>query len=67
MKFLILFLLISFSFGAAANTTGVASKKNTTIEFSIGGDKGKKARKHKRVNKKRKRKCTKFGRRSFAG
>lgn len=67
MKFLILFLIISFSFGAAANTNDVASKKDTTVEFSIGGDKGKKARKKKRINKKRKRKCSKFGRRSFAG
>ncbi len=67
MKFLILFLIISVSFGAAPTTADVASKKETTTEFSIGGDKGKKARKNKRINKKRKRKCQKFGRRSFAG
>ena len=67
MKFLILFLTISCSFGAAATTMDGASKKEITTEFSIGGDKGKKARKNKRINKKRKRKCSQFAKRSFAG
>lgn len=69
MKYLVSFSLLFFAFVASANSDNVAAddRKNVTIESSIGGDRGKKARKGKRTNKKRKRKCAQFSRRGFAG
>lgn len=67
MKFLLSFLILFVSFISSAETTSVEATKNTVIEVAMPGDRGKKARKNKRINKKRKRKCQQFGRRGFAG
>lgn len=44
-------------------------KKDITTELTINNDRGrgKKSRKAKRTNKRRKRKCQQFGRKSYAG
>lgn len=69
MKFILSSLLVLFSFVASANdVTTVDTEKKATVELSIHGDRGrKKSKKTRRINKKRKRKCAKFGRKSFAG
>jgi hypothetical protein len=68
MKLLITVALISFSFIVSANNEiSLSTKSVVDTELSIGGDRGKKARKNRRINKKRKRKCQKFSRRGFAG
>ncbi|MCR9171195.1 MAG: hypothetical protein NXI10_01795 [bacterium] len=69
MKFLIssAFLLFMFSASATEMTTQNTSKEVTQTIFSDYPGPGKGARKNKRINKKRKRKCKKWGRKSFAG
>jgi hypothetical protein len=68
MKFTLTFLLIAFSFISSAETSTSAFQEATKHEVSIGLDRGKKKSRHsKRINKKRKRKCSQFGKRSFAG
>ena len=68
MKLLVTISLISMSFLSSASNDVISDINNeVSIEMSIGGDRGKKARKNKRINKKRKRACAKFGRRGFAG
>jgi Skp family chaperone for outer membrane proteins len=69
MKFLIssAFLLLMFSASASEMTTTNASKEATQTVLSEYPGPGKGARKNKRINKKRKRKCSKWGRKSFAG
>lgn len=69
MKFLFSLSFFLFSFLASASTDIVKSSDVdfTQTEISISSDRGKKAKKNKRINKKRKRKCQQFGRRSFAG
>ncbi len=70
MKFLIFLSLILLSFTSSAKME-VASetKKDIATELTINKDRGrgKKSRKAKRTNKKRKRKCQQFGRKSYAG
>lgn len=69
MKFIISLSLISLSFLATANTTEVVDlTKKSTVEAALYPGPGKKkARKNKRINKKRKRACGKWGRKSYAG
>lgn len=71
MKFVISLLLICLSFGASASDNVSSTiKKDAAIETIIGFDRGKKNkrnRRNKRINKKRKRKCAKWGRKSYAG
>jgi hypothetical protein len=68
MKLFISLSIICMSFGAAASNDAVSATSNDiSCEMYIGNDRGKKSRKNKRINKKRKRKCAKFGRRGFAG
>lgn len=56
-----------FSASATEMTSTNASKEATQIVLNEYPGPGKGARKNKRINKKRKRKCSKWGRRSFAG
>ncbi|XOV66185.1 MAG: hypothetical protein ACFHU9_11160 [Fluviicola sp.] len=69
MKFLIssAFLLFMFSASATEMTITNSSQELTKTVFNDYPGPGKGARKQKRINKKRKRKCKKWGRRSFAG
>lgn len=68
MKFIIALSLISFSFFASAESTTQNFEQSSSIEASIAGPgKKSKAKRARRTNRKRKRKCAKFGRRSFAG
>lgn len=67
MKLILSLFLISFSFLASAETNLTTTDKKVTVEMSMPGDRGKKSRRDKRVNKRRKRKCQQFGRRGFAG
>ncbi len=68
MKFLIssVFLLFLFSANASEIQTVDASSKATQTEFYPRPGK-KKNRKSKRTNKRRKRHCSKWARRSYAG
>ncbi|PWL31496.1 MAG: hypothetical protein DCO96_04660 [Fluviicola sp. XM-24bin1] len=59
--------MLMFSASAAEMTTTTASKEATQTISSVYPGPGKGARKNKRINKKRKRKCQKWGRKSFAG
>ena len=56
-----------FSASATEMTTASTSKEVTQTVLSEYPGPGKGARKNKRINKKRKRKCKKWGRKSFAG
>lgn len=70
MKFIISLFLLVLSFSSFANNGVVTEEKQSfSIEASVDANPGrkKKARKGKRTNKKRKRKCAKWGRRGFAG
>jgi hypothetical protein len=68
MKVLLTAILISICSAGMATEITVSAAETTQVEASIGADRGKrKARRNKRINKKRKRKCNNFGRRSFAG
>lgn len=70
MKFLIFLSLIFLSFTSSANMeVSNEVKKDITTELTINNDRGrgKKSRKAKRTNKRRKRKCQQFGRKSYAG
>lgn len=73
MKFLFSIFFFLFTYFASANTTLTASlEKNnaiTTVEFSDRGKKAqrKKARHGQKMNKKRKKACNNWGKRSFAG
>lgn len=67
MRVLLTALVLSLSSASMANSIDFSSSNDTTMEFAIGNDRGKKNRRHKRVNKKRKRACNKAARRNFAG
>jgi hypothetical protein len=68
MKLFVTVALVSFSFIVSANNEiSLSTKSSVDTELSIGGDRGKKTRKNRRINKKRKRKCQQFKRRGFAG
>lgn len=68
MKLFITVFLISFSFLVSANNDIRTNTKSVVdTEFSIGADRGKKARKNRRIKKRRKRKCQQFSRKGFAG
>ncbi len=69
MKFLLSTFIVLFSFIASAETlTEVSFLNNQKVEAILSFDKRKKkARKQRRINKKRKKKCKQFGRRSYAG
>ena len=67
MRMLLTALLISLSSISMASTADFSSNNDTAIEFVGGNDRGKKKRRHKRVNKRRKRACHKAARRNFAG
>ncbi len=69
MKLLISFLFASLVFSASASHSDVLTQdKNAPQTTAIypGPGKGTK-RSNKRINKKRKRKCSKWGRKNFAG
>jgi len=68
--FLSIFLVsLSLSVSAAAEAGAPAEIKNdASIVELVSYDRGKKTnRRHKRINKKRKRKCQQFGRQVYAG
>lgn len=79
MKFLFAFVFLVFSYFASANTTLDSNPEKVSIEATVSSteyaDKGKKrqkaqrkkARKGQRMNKKRKRACSNWGKRSYAG
>ena len=69
MKILFSFLFMSFIFTASATTTEMTDvKAGDSVEFAYPGGPGKGRKKTgKRMNKKRKRKCAQWGRKSFAG
>jgi hypothetical protein len=68
MKILLTAILISICSAGMATEITVSANEKAQVEAFIGADRGKKkARRNKRINKKRKRKCQNFGRRSFAG
>ena len=67
MKLFLTAIIISLSSLSMANTVDATANTDTKMEVYIGGDKGKKNRRHKRVNKKRKRHCNRAARRNFAG
>lgn len=70
MKFIVSLFLLSLSYSASANSETLTSdecKKGATVVSVIAYDGAKKNRKNKRLNKKRKRKCSQFGRKIYAG
>tara|TARA_Y100000385_G_C13092194_1_gene639356 strand:- start:164 stop:373 length:210 start_codon:yes stop_codon:yes gene_type:complete len=69
MKLLLTALLLTISTLGMANEATLTSSESTQIEASIASDKGKgkKARRNKRANRKRKRRCAKSAHRNFAG
>lgn len=67
MKFLVALFLVSLSFsGFSAEELKSTKQSSVVTEMHIGGDK-KKSRRHRRINNKRKRHCSKAARRNFAG
>lgn len=68
MKFLISSVFLLFLFSANASEISITSltPNQTVLHQYPGPGKGNK-RKNKRINKKRKRKCHKWARKSFAG
>ncbi len=67
MKLLISFLFMSFVYSASASYSDVVVANNVKTETSVYPGPGKGKKSNKRLNKKRKRKCSKWGRKSFAG
>lgn len=68
MKFLVFLSLFFLSFTSSASVAvSSETKQDVVTEYSIGNDRGKKKRKANRTNKRRKRKCQQFGRKSYAG
>ena len=71
MKFIISLFLLSLSFTSSASAETISSlesKKDANAITVVDYDRGKrKNRRNKRINKKRKRKCSQFGRRVYAG
>ena len=70
MKFIIFLFLLVLSFSSLANDGVITEEKSSfAIEASVDANPGKrkKSRKGKRTNKRRKRKCAKWGRKGFAG
>ncbi len=71
MKLILSLFLISMTFGVSASTettTGIENKKDASVITVIDYDRGKKKNRHnKRINKKRKRKCSQWARKSYAG
>ncbi len=66
MKFLLGLFLVLFAFNVEA--AGVSSTSNLNSETSVALNVGKKnPRKSKKMNKKRKKACAKWAKRSFAG
>ena len=70
MRFFIAFILLFLT--STSNATEISSlevKEKVVVSFDFNNDrkKGKRARHGKRMNKKRKRACAKWGKRSFAG
>lgn len=65
MKLLIAFVLLisTASISQAAETT---TKPTSEVVSKVSTD-GKKSRRHKKMNKKRKRACAKWSKRSYAG
>lgn len=67
MKFLLSFLIVFSTLSLSANdSVAVSSANSTEMTASFHIDK-KKQRRHKRMNKKRKRACHNWARRSYAG
>lgn len=69
MRLLISFLFVSCVFSASASYSDATTvNADATQEmFYPGPGKGRKAKKHNRIKRKRKRACSKWGRKSFAG
>jgi hypothetical protein len=68
MKLFISLSLVCFAFFANAESSSVTEFKSSNIEAVAGpGGPGKQSRKHKRINKRRKKKCKQWGKRSYAG
>jgi hypothetical protein len=75
MKFLFSFLFLLFAFiGSSSTVEQVQNNKysveiSSTVEFNDRGKKAqrKKARRGQKMNKKRKKACNSWGKRSFAG
>ncbi len=67
MKFLLTAAIVAIATLGMANTTETVSNDSIQVEYHIGKDKGKKARRGKRARKRRKKACNKSARRNFAG
>lgn len=75
MKFLFAFIITLFTFIGSANTVEQVQNDKFSVELSSTvdfGDRGKKAQRKKarrgqKMNKKRKKACNNWGKRSFAG
>lgn len=71
MKYILSLFLVALSFASSASADVAAAqeiKNGATIETMSEIDRGRKNdRRHRRINKKRKRKCQQFGKRVYAG
>lgn len=66
MKLFVAALMLSLAPMTMANGDLTTFSQSSEVETVIGFDKGKK-RRHKRVNRKRKRRCKRAAHRNFAG
>ena len=69
MKFLITLIVLSSSLTLNAKSLDVCKKEAVTFETTAVSSHidGKKARRHKRMNKRRKKACANWSKRSYAG
>lgn len=67
MRLLISFLFVSCVFGASASNSDVAAIKTEATQAAIYPGPGKGGKAHKRINKKRKKACSNWARKSYAG
>jgi hypothetical protein len=67
MKFLLSFLIFFSTLSLSANDSVVTSSTNSIETIATMRIDKKKQRRHKRMNKKRKRACHNWARRSYAG
>jgi hypothetical protein len=69
MKFLITLIVVFSSLALNAKSLDACKKEAVSFETTAVSSHidGKKARRHKRMNKRRKRACSKWGKRSYAG
>ncbi|MEY3236673.1 MAG: hypothetical protein RI883_774 [Bacteroidota bacterium] len=69
MKFLVALIVVLSSLTLNAKSLDVVKKESVSYETTAVSSHidGKKARRHKRINKRRKRACANWGKRSYAG